>query len=78
MSILMGVMAVLMVVGIVSGHKHMMGVHDKVEQSRELSGEDPDKRRICDNCPAGVDMKDGAVVKEEGQDENKIGEEAGK
>ena len=35
MSILMGIMAALMVVGILSGHKHMMGVHDNVEQSLE-------------------------------------------
>lgn len=32
MSILMGIMAVLMVVGIVSGHRHMMGVADKAEK----------------------------------------------
>ncbi len=77
MSIIMGVMAVFMVVGIISGHRHMMGGPDKVEQSQESTGEGPDKRRVCDNCPAGVEMKDGAVVRE-GTSENKIGEEAGK
>lgn len=80
MSILMGIMAVMMVVAIVSGHRQMMGGPDKVEkagQFQESPVEDADKRHICDNCPAGAEIKDGAVVKE-GTRENKIGEEAGK
>lgn len=81
MSILMGIMAVFMVIGIISGHRHMMGSDDKaekVEQSSESPGEGHDKRRNCDNCPGAADMKDGVEVRDEGLVKTKTGEETGK
>lgn len=85
MSILMGIMAVFMVIGIISGHRHMMGgmmgsddKAEKVEQSSESPGEGHDKRRNCDNCPGAADMKDGVEVRDEGLVKTKTGEETGK
>lgn len=81
MSIIMGIMAVFMVAGIISGHRHIMGGHDKaekVEQSLEPSGEGSDKGRECDKCPGAADMKDGAEVRDEGLDKINTGEETGK
>lgn len=81
MSIMMGIMAVFMVVGIISGHRHFMGGHDKaekVEQRREPSGDSRDKGRVCDYCPAGVDIKDGVEVRDEGPGKTETGEETGK
>lgn len=78
MSILMGLMAVIMVIGIISGHKHMKGGHDKGQRNQESAIEDSNKRRFCDGCPAGLVIKDGTAVKEEGSDKNKSDEEVGK
>lgn len=81
MSIMMGIMAVVMVAGIISGHRQMMGGHDKaekVEQSQEPSDEGPDKRRNCDNCPGAADLNDGVEIRDEGPGKTKTGEETGK
>ncbi|MEK6758610.1 MAG: hypothetical protein AABY51_02460 [Deltaproteobacteria bacterium] len=85
MSIVMGIMAIFMVAGILSGHSHMMGGMmdaddkvEKVEQSGDSSGDSHDKRRTCDDCPVAVDMKDGVEARDEGPDKNKTGEETGK
>lgn len=68
MSILMGIMAIIMVVGIIAGHKHMTGGHEKGQQNQESAIEDSDKKHTCDGCPAGLDIKDGTAVKEAGSD----------
>lgn len=85
MSILMGIIAVFMVAGIISGHRHFMGGMmdaadkvEKVEQSRESSSDSPDKRRVCDYRQAVVDIKDGVEARDEGPGKNKTGEETGK
>lgn len=74
----MGIMAILMVVGIIAGHKHMIGGHDKGQQNQESAIEDSVKKHTCDGCPPGLNIKDGAAVKEEGSDKSKSDEEVGK
>lgn len=85
MSIIMGIMAVFMVVGIISGHRHMkggmMGADDKagrVEQGRDPAGGGQDNMHICEDCPPVLGTKDGVDASEEGLVRTKDGDETGK
>lgn len=71
MSILMGIMAVLMVVVLVSGHGRMSG-HEKAQQKQDLTTHDDQKEdHPCDGCPAALEMKNGDYVKDDDSDKNK-------
>lgn len=58
MSVVMGVMIVLMVVGFLGlGHHHgMMGGHDKEETKKESVILDPHQEAPCTDCPAGSEL----------------------
>lgn len=77
MSIMIGIMAIFMAVGIIFGHRHMMGgmtsADTKVEQGLGSSGEGPDKGRNCDDCLVGVGEKGGVGVGGEGSDKYEKG-----
>lgn len=59
MSVVMGVMVVLMVVGFLGfGHHHgMMGGHDKENQKKESVMRDYDRGSPCSECPTETELE---------------------
>lgn len=73
MTVLMGIMVVIMLIGIVSGHRHMMGGQEK-EQKKETRIEDADKR-TCVDCPVEKVMDAGVPLTENGMEKDKSSDE---